>query len=307
VNTAPAQTGLIVAAHGQRGLLESADGRTLRYLVRSRRIRAVCGDQVRWSPSGDPGEVVVAEVLPRANALCRPAPRDGSPEVVAANLTHLLIVSAPEPAPDFFLLDRFLCAAELLPCQPVLLWNKADIQAEPPPAFGLYRALGYDVVAVCARHGIPGQLLSLLGGGRAAIVGTSGVGKSSLVNALVPGAAATVGDLSAARAAGRHTTTACLLYRLPGNASLIDTPGVRDFVPLIPRDRPVASGFVEMRRAAQGCRFTDCRHLAEPGCAVRAGVESGAIGTRRYESYRRLLEMLAERGPAPGDFRSPRG
>lgn len=287
-------TARITAAHGRRGILENLAGETRRYIVRGRRLAVVCGDLVNYEDQPTSPDVVVTAVLPRVNVLARPGDRRNTQEIVAANITHLLIVCAPKPPPDLFLLDRFLCAAELLPCQPVLLWNKCDLAPTLPPALEAYGQLGYPLISVSAKLGRHDGLAAVLAGGTAAIVGGSGAGKSSLVNSLVPGAAAAVGELSSATAGGTHTTTACLLYHLPGGGALIDTPGVRDFIPLIPPGKPVADGFIEMRRQRDHCRFADCRHLVEPGCAVRAGVERGGIAARRYESYRRLLEITNE-------------
>ncbi len=175
-------------------------------------------------------------------------------------------------------------------------WTRHPV---PPAEFNDYRALGYPILCVSAKDGSRQHaILELLAGQLGVMVGQSGAGKSSLINALLPGAAAATGELSAATAEGRHTTTASILYVLEGNAALVDTPGVRDFVPLIPADRNVASGFAEIRTLAPDCRFTDCRHLREPGCAVKNAVKHGSVSERRYKSYLRLLHVSEERGRA---------
>ena len=129
------------------------------------------------------------------------------------------------------------------------------------------------------------------------LVGQSGVGKSSLLNALVPDAEAATGALSRATAEGTHTTSASVMHRLPGGGRLVDTPGERDFIPAVPADASVQAGFPEILAAAPGCRFRNCLHLREPGCAVKAAVTDGTVSARRYESYRRLLRAVPPRTP----------
>ncbi|GMW05614.1 MAG: putative ribosome biogenesis GTPase RsgA 2 [Nevskiales bacterium] len=287
--------GLVVAAHGQRGLLE-ADGVRHAFLLKGRRQRIVCGDRVRFQPDGTSGPVLVTAIEPRLGVLARVARHDGHAEVMAANLTQLVLVCAPRPEPDWFLADRFLCAAELAGCQGLLVWNKADLGAPDPLPLDEYRTLGYRVLAVSARSGAGITTLAAeLEGQIGALVGQSGVGKSSLINALVPGAAAVIGALSAAGSFGTQTTTAALMYDVGRTGRLIDTPGARTFVPAVASSR-LDQGFPELRRLAPGCRFTDCTHSHEPGCAVRHALEGGSVSTRRYDNYQKLRVIVA----APG-------
>jgi ribosome biogenesis GTPase len=164
-----------------------------------------------------------------------------------------------------------------------------------------YARIGYAVVRASKR--LPGGTDALrlrLAGATSVLVGQSGVGKSSLTNALVPGVEAAVADVSRASETGRHTTSTASLYALPSGGELIDSPGVRDFAPPLPAAREVAGGFREIGRLAGGCRFRDCLHRAEPGCAVAAALDAGEITARRLESYRSLLglaEEMARRAP----------
>jgi ribosome biogenesis GTPase len=289
-----AHTGLVVAAHGRRGILE-ADGTRLRFVVKGRRLRIVCGDRVRFESPPGSDERLVTEVESRANALARPSER-GEDEVIAANLTRLIAVCAPRPEPDWLLMDRYACAAELLGCSPVVLWNKCDLGHGSAPALAEYRQLGYAVLEVSSRTGAGlAELRTLMDHQTSVFVGQSGVGKSSLINTLVPGAGAVTGELSAAHRVGTHTTTAALMYAIGTAGKLIDTPGVRDFVPAVPARR-VDAGFPELRALVPRCRFADCSHLHEPGCAVKAALEAGELSARRYASYTRLMWMLAESG-----------
>jgi len=286
-------SGLVVAAYGRRGRLALPDGTRFPCVVRGRHLRIVCGDRVRYSPGG-PGEpALVDSVLPRGNELQRLAAR-GSPETIAANVTHLVVVLAARPDPDPYLTDRYLCAARLMGATAAIAWNKADLSA-PPPDVAAYARLECPVFPVSARAGTGLEALrAFIGVGTAALVGQSGVGKSSLLNALVPGTDAGTGALSTATDEGRHTTTASQLLGLPGGGALVDTPGVRDFVPAMPDQRAIAAGFVEIAEHGRGCRFADCSHLREEDCAVKAAVAAGRIDGRRYESYRRLMNLARQ-------------
>lgn len=288
------KTAIIVSAHGRRGRLES-EGEILPYLVPRRGMRVVCGDRVRWSAQQPGQEVLVDEIVSRRNALIRPDAR-GRPEVLASNLDQLLVVLAPVPAPDLFVADRYLCAGTLAECATGLVWNKLDLEGAQDQCIEEYRSAGYPVVQTSAQSGEGLDLLGLqLAGHTSVLVGQSGVGKSSLINALVPEAERAVGRLAAAGDEGTHTTAASAMYRLPGGGRLIDSPGVREFQPLVADPQQVQAGFPEIYELAPGCRFSDCQHLREPDCAVRAAVEADRISPRRYESYRRMRRMAEER------------
>lgn len=235
------------------------------------------------------------EVLPRRTALYRSNAR-GKAEPVLANLTRLLVVIAPLPPPDPFVADRYLAAAESAGIAATLVLNKAELEIDAAlrAQLAAYSAVGYDCIAASAGTGAGiDALLAACAGQVAALVGQSGVGKSSLVRRLAPEAEVEIGGLMRDEE-GRHTTTASRLYELPGGGRLIDSPGVRDFAPAVDHLDPRHLGFVEVARLASGCRFLDCRHMREPGCAVRQALESGAMDSRRYESYRRLRRLFEE-------------
>ena len=289
--------GLVVASFGQRGMLSPApishqarpndNTQPVPFILKGRKLRAVCGDRVIWHLSAD-GDAVVSEVLTRQNALERPDSR-GHPETIAANLTHIVVVLAPVPEADFFIADRYLCAAEILRAKAVVVWNKADLQPEPPSELGIYATLGYPVVNCSTETGTGiDELESHLSTGVAMLVGQSGVGKSSLINKMIPNAEMATGELSSANREGKHTTTASFMHRFRSGGRLIDSPGVRDFAPAIRDVTDVAFGFVEINSTSKQCRFADCQHLREPNCAVKDAVAAGSINERRYESYKRL-------------------
>ncbi len=292
----------VIAAFGRHLLVQDGCGRTLKARPFGRDLGVVCGDEVRCRDDPRHGEVHVLEVLPRRTALYRSNARGGA-EPVLANLTRLLVVIAPVPPPDPFVADRYLAAAESAGMAATLVLNKAelDIDAVLREQLAVYSAAGYPCMSASASTGAGiDALLAACAGQVAALVGQSGVGKSSLVRRLAPAAQVEIGGL-VREEEGRHTTTASRVYELPGGARLIDSPGVRDFAPAVDHLDPRHLGFVEVARLAPGCRFGDCRHMREPGCAVRQAVESGSMDARRYESYRRLRrladELTAARGP----------
>lgn len=284
-----------MASHGRHVVVEDPAGDRHACGLFGRRLAPVCGDRVVWSLQAAEGASgVVTAILPRETALARTSAR-GDPEVIAANLTRLVAMLAPVPAPDFAICDRYLAAAEWAGLQAAVVLNKSDLRDRAGPGLDAelahYAALGYPVIET-SRNGSAGiELLARqLQPHTSVLVGQSGVGKSSLTNLLVPGVEAAVNEVSRATEEGRHTTTASTLYHLPGGGEIIDSPGVRDFSPPTPDPRFVADGFREIAAAGAACRFADCLHVGEPGCAVAAAA-GDSIPARRFASYRHLLEL----------------
>ncbi len=291
------ETAQVIAAHGKRGKLLLTDGSHAGFLLKGRKLKPVCGDVVSWQPAaGD--DLILESVQQRRNELRRSGHK-GRPDVLAANLDLLCIVIAPQPAPDFFLTDRYIATAIAMDCEPVLIHSKTDI-ADPQDS-GIekelqnYSALGLQVISTSTRsnRGID-AVATLLSGHTGMLVGQSGVGKSSLINALVPDAEVAVAALSRSSLEGRHTTTASIMHQVGGNGWLIDSPGVRDFLPYFDDVRDVQKGFSEIMQASGNCRFANCQHLREPGCAVKSAVAEGVISERRYDSYKRLYHMAED-------------
>jgi ribosome biogenesis GTPase len=267
--------------------------------VQGRKLQIVAGDEVLLQPGdGVQDEWVVTECLPRRNVLQRTDSR-GMDESLAANLDQLAVVVAPRPAVDPYMVDRYLAGAGYAGIATLLILNKRDLlDAAPDESYlGLietYRRAGTRVVAVSAKFG-PGldDLLECLRGRRTLLAGQSGVGKSSLTNALSGGTYRAISELSSGSGQGRHTTVASALIRLPWG-ELADSPGVRDYAPPVVPLKDVQGGFAEIAPLARGCRFQDCLHLREPHCAVQAAADSGAIDPRRLDSYRRLLNLTRQ-------------
>ena len=293
------QEGRVISSHGRDAVVEDAARRQVHCRLQGRKLSAVCGDAVRWIAADTEGAAgLITEIRPRRTELARMNLR-GQSEVVAANLTQLVSVIAPLPAPDLGLCDRYLAAAEWAGLKACVVANKSDLpEARTLLADALdgYAALGYAVVWASKRApGGASELALRLKGETSVLVGQSGVGKSSLINLLVPGVEALVQEISLAAETGKHTTSVASLYQLPSGGDLIDSPGVRDFAPPLPAPRGIASGFREIERVAPQCRFKDCMHLREPGCAVAAATSAGEILARRVTSYRQLVNQAEER------------
>jgi ribosome biogenesis GTPase / thiamine phosphate phosphatase len=283
-------TGTVLASFGRGVLVQTNEG-LVRCGLKGRKLRVVCGDRVVWGypPSADGPSV--ASIEPRRNLIERIDSR-GRPEPVAANIDKMAVVVAPEPVPDWFLVDRYWAGAVLKDLQALIIVNKKDLGTEAVEAqLAEYRKLNLTCIEVSSQSGDGiADLEGLFAGSVNLLVGQSGVGKSSLVNAIVPAAAAQTAELTR-DAEGRHTTTTARWYQLAPASAIIDAPGVRDFAPPAHLVRAAERGFVEIHERSVQCRFKDCRHMEEPGCAVRTAVINQQISTRRYESYRRLFRL----------------
>jgi ribosome biogenesis GTPase len=296
-----AGSGVVLASYG-RGVLVQSDLATsgeapLRCSLKGRKQRIVCGDRIAWSyqPANDGASVESIE--PRRNLIERIDLR-GRAEPVAANVDRLAIVVAPEPATDWFLVDRYWAGAQLKDIAALLLVNKLDLGLDAlRTEIETYRSLGLPCLQIASQSGAGiDELQAALAGSVTLLVGQSGVGKSSIVNVLAPQAAAQTAELTR-DAEGRHTTTTARRYRLGPDAAIVDAPGVRDFAPPASVVRAAERGFIEIHERSVDCRFNDCRHMEEPGCAVRTAALAGRIALRRYESYRRLCRLYEKLMP----------
>lgn len=299
----------VTATFGRHVRVRDVEGTEHEARPQGRRLVIACGDRVRCARDTQHEEVRVTEVLPRRTALWRSSLR-GDAELVVANISHLVAVIAPRPAPDYFVIDRYFAAAASSGIASVLVANKSDLGHEPAlhAELAVYESLGATTIACTATSGdgLAG-LRAVLKSATAVLVGQSGVGKSSLVNALVPGAGIETADLVRQTGEGRHTTTAARLFDLPDGGRLIDSPGVRDFSPAIDHLEPGTLGYADVAWLAPQCRFLDCRHMREPDCAVAAASGSDKISASRYESYRRMRRLFEQLTEARGPGRQRRG
>ena len=293
------ESGLILVSHGNRGVAECPDGRRVDCSYRRSVGRPFCGDRVELLPADDASWVVSA-IEARDNVFTRAGAR-GQKQVIAANLDQVLIVIAPAPVPSRDLVERYLVAVHSLGIRPLVVLNKAELMtteilAEDSPLARLdaYRELGYEIVRTSCK-GEPGvnELAPVLENKTSILVGQSGVGKSSLVNALLPDHDLQTGELSRVTGKGTHTTTTTMMYTLPCGGRLIDSPGVWEYGLWEMDKRELLAGFPEFDDWTGQCRFNNCLHAGEPGCAVKTAADSGQIPPWRYAAYRRLLEQMA--------------
>lgn len=293
-------TALVLVSHGNRGIVLAPGKGEIEVHYRRSVGRPVCGDAV--TVNHEAGEMAAVESIhPRRNTFARADARLRQ-QVVAANLDYVLVVIAAEPAPSRDLLERYLVAAHSLKIQPVIVVNKVELLADAPAADGPlarleeYVELGYTVVRTsCKAEPGVDPLAELIAGHTSILVGQSGVGKSSLVNRLIPDVDIQTGALSRSTGKGKHTTTSTMMYALPDatgrSGFLVDSPGVWEYGLWEMDAGDLQHGFVEFQPYLGQCRFNNCLHASEPGCAVKQAVETGEIREWRYASYRRLLEQ----------------
>lgn len=289
--------GLILAHHGATVLVETPERAVVRCQIRQQLEALVCGDRVRWQPTED-REGVVTELLPRQSLIARPLEGGGS-KPYAANVDRIFVVTATQPSTDDGLIDRYLVVAETTHIHPVIVINKTDLaqthqQSELRARADKYRAIGYPVLftSVKREHGLD-EIFTEMEGHTSILVGQSGVGKSSLVKSLLPEEAIRIGALSERRQ-GRHTTTTSRLYHLPCGGDLIDSPGVRDFAVWHIDREDITHGFVDFRDYLGRCKFSNCSHTSEPGCALLEAVNQGKIDPQRLVSYHAMMRSIEQ-------------
>lgn len=296
----PEQTGLLVAHHGVHLIVED-EQRQLHQCKSRKSIEAlVTGDRVIWRAFKDGTGVIVA-MLPRTHVLTRPTGRTVRP--MAANVDQMVIVIAPEPLPNATTLDRYLVISELLQLKPLIVTNKTDLLDKSSneqfnELTNIYQNLGYDWVHVSQKkkEGLS-ELQDKLKNTISVFVGQSGVGKSSLISELIPDADIQIGKLSDNTLLGRHTTTCARLYHLPEGGSLIDSPGIRRFGLWHLSSDSLIKGFKEFAPFIGQCKYRNCKHDNEPGCALYAAAKEHKIHVQRIHNYHELMKSHAKMQP----------
>lgn len=279
--------GTVVAAFGRQYEVALDGGGLALCYPRGKKSHVACGDRVTVELSA-PDHGVIAAVAPRRTLLYRSdAQRQ---KLIAANATQAVIVVATEPSFSDELVTRCIVAAEQQYLRAAIVLNKTDLTDRLEAArrqLAPFRDLGYPVIELCARQGAE-ALRPHLAGQSSVLVGQSGMGKSTLINALLPGARAAVREISEALDSGKHTTTHARLYGLDADTSLIDSPGMQEFGLAHLSRAEIEQGFREFHPYLGQCRFRDCRHRDEPGCAIKVAVAAGRIAPRRLEQFHAL-------------------
>lgn len=294
------RSGLVIANHGYALLVETADGQLIPCVGRRTLGSIYCGDRVRWKPADGSRGVIVA-VEPRETVLARLDDR-GNPRPLCVNLQQIVIVGLATPGSgtisnsDRIRNDAYLAAAELLHIDALLLINKIDLCAGEAARAALdaetasWRNAGYEVLYTSTRTGEGiDELRAHLRDRRSVLVGESGAGKSSLASLLLPDRDIRIGEISAGIGRGRHTTTVAMLFHLPDGGDIIDSPGVQEFRLGQVSPEELANAFRDFRPFIGECRYRNCRHLNEPGCALEQAVAEGRLSGSRLASYRTLL------------------
>jgi ribosome biogenesis GTPase / thiamine phosphate phosphatase len=294
LGTAP---GTVIAAHGRHYLVE-ANGVRLQCVTRGKKSDVAVGDIVEWKQTS-PNQGVIEKIAERKTLLYRSDQYKS--KLLAANVTQLFIVVATEPGFSDDLVSRSLVAAEAAGIAAHLVLNKIDIEELLPKTrerLKLYAALGYPVHEVSVRTASDqtrDRLMSLLRGHSTILIGQSGMGKSSLINLLVPGADIATREISAALDTGKHTTTFTRLFAVDEETSIIDSPGFQEFGLYHLTEGMLERAFREFVPRLGKCKFYNCRHLNEPDCAVLAAVESGEIAPMRHDLYRQLVHESSQK------------
>ena len=288
----PSLKARVITNFGKTIIAELENNELIRCNPRQNLEQIVCGDNVLIQKLENQ-DAVVSAVLERESLLKKPG-FGGKLKPMAANIDQVVIVMAIKPAPNHYLIDRYLVATENLHAKALILINKTDLADKDTDLTTLlqeYRALGYNVLPTSTKDVASSNALrDQLKDRTSIMVGLSGVGKSSLINTLLPEHDIRVGEVSAASGEGTHTTTSSILYHLPDGGDIIDSPGVRDFGLWNNSVEDVLYGFKEIRDLAGQCKFSDCKHEVEPGCVINQAVSDGLIKPPRFKNYKKIIE-----------------
>jgi len=291
-------TARVISHHGRQLFAETDDSKRIKCKIRQNLGDIACGDyilvQQAKDATGEAQNVVVA-VKERSNLLVKSG-FAGATKPVAANIGQLVIVTSIKPKPNPYLIDRYLTAAENLPARALIVINKVDLLDPETKKITdelskLYKSIGYRVISSSMEQNMGlDELSDALSNTTSILVGLSGVGKSSIVKAILPKEEIRIGETSEGTGEGKHTTTVSALYHLKDNGIIIDSPGVRDFTPINKTQDEIIHGFIDVRKYNGACKFKNCSHTNEPECAMKQAVDKGELNQQRFKNYLRLME-----------------
>jgi ribosome biogenesis GTPase len=291
----PEEQGIVISRFGQQVDIADQNFNTIRCFLRRAKEVPVVGDKATFRRQDKLDTGVLVKFEERTSLLKRPTPHHGI-KPVAANIDLIALLLAPKLGFSEMLLDRYLVAAESSNIPVWLVFNKWDLlnnqeRANIDKRLKTYRDIGYPVYYISAKHGDQvEELVTELRGKQLLLAGQSGVGKSTLIKYLFPDLDVATADISETSGLGTHTTTASRLYRLDEETFLVDSPGVREFGLWHLEDSDIQQGFIEIYKLAENCKFRDCKHIKEPGCAVLAAAKNGEIAESRMKNYHHLIQ-----------------
>ncbi len=291
-------SGTVITHHGKELIVRNEHGETINCQLRQNLGTIVCGDRIVFEytdTQSEPKNAIIIACSERDNLLQKSG-FGSKAKAVAANIDQVIVVCSLFPKPNSYLIDRYLVAAENLPARPIIVINKIDLLDDENEHVVndinvIYNTIGYSVLETSATESTGlDELQAMLEDATSILVGLSGVGKSSLVKDLLPDIDIRIGEISQASKEGKHTTTVSTLYSLPTGGQLIDSPGVRDFSPVNLDKEQILNGFIELKPYRGKCKFANCSHTNEPGCAITEAVEAGTINQQRVNSFRKMLK-----------------
>ncbi len=300
------QTARVISHHGRQLYAETENLEKIKCKIRQNLGDIACGDYILVQQALDAsGQIkgchcVVVAIKKRTNMLVKTGFADAV-KPVAANIDQLLIVTSVKPETNPYLIDRYLTAAENLPAKALIIINKIDLADDEAKRrceslTTLYQSIGYQVIHSSLKQNIGmDKITTALSNTTSILLGLSGVGKSSMVKAMLPKEEIKIGETSATTGEGKHTTTVSALYHLKNNGIIIDSPGVRDFSPVNKNIAEITNGFIDVRQFNGACKFANCSHTNEPECAVKQAVANGELNEQRFNNYLRLIREFKEK------------
>jgi len=294
MNTNVTQQATIIGTYSQRMLVKTSNNEILFAKIKGKKIQPVCGDQIEISPIAKESDWLINKIIPRNNELTR-SNYSHKREIIAANITMIAVVVSDPPKPDWFIVDRYIGAAESMSIKACIICNKIDLNwktEQYSKTIKNYQSIGYPVIHCSAEtKSNLEKILEYLENETAIFVGQSGVGKSSIINQISRNSNQLTQEISSKKKEGKHTTVNSNILDLNNGGKVMDSPGVRDYSPIIDSTYKVVGSFVEIEAEGLKCKFNNCSHAKEQNCAVKEAVNDERIDPRRYKSYKRLLNI----------------